>query len=292
MTDIIPKDPLEWCEVTQIEPDDFVVADGERGINRQLTELATRDAKLKADTEELRRLTRLNGNTILSLQENKANKTDIADYLHHATLERRGIVQLSNATDSNDETKAATPKAVHLVHNAIDALQRELQNKSTNSALSTQVRYLEDKIREQISLNNGQLERDWLTKQAELDRFKQTIERGQRNFAQSSTVFQMGGDVQALTQRVAALERRLNQERQVGMLSGVIRHGELIPLPNGFTQAQCRWIVTPGYIYDDTSGGDILFFETSADGNRRVRCLVEGKQSSRSWAQYLIFGIK
>ena len=79
----------------------------------------------------------------------------------------------------------------------------------------------------------------------------------------------------------------------VAVLTGEIAHGGTIPLPAGFTQEQCKWIVTPIMIYDDVLGGDIRYFECHAIGTRVVTCLVEGLSViSPSNAFYQIIGVK
>lgn len=80
--------------------------------------------------------------------------------------------------------------------------------------------------------------------------------------------------------------------QNIVVLQGVINHGGTIPLPSGFSEAQCRWMVTPHTIYDDVSSSDIMYFECHAQGTRVVTCLVEGKVSQKSKANYIIIGIK
>ena len=56
-----------------------------------------------------------------------------------ATLVQQGIVQLNSSTNSDSETQAATPKAVKIIKDLIDALTRNLGNYIPNSKKSSAV---------------------------------------------------------------------------------------------------------------------------------------------------------
>jgi hypothetical protein len=76
-----------------------------------------------------------------------------------------------------------------------------------------------------------------------------------------------------------------------GFLSGTINHGGVIPLPSGFTQAQCKWIVSTC----SSGGGSVDVFHCSADANRNVSCYVVqsyGAGTAYGVANYLIIGVK
>jgi hypothetical protein len=76
------------------------------------------------------------------------------------------------------------------------------------------------------------------------------------------------------------------------IIQGSITHGSTIPLPSGYTQDQCKWFVTPGFMFDDVSTPDISWFQCTVDSNRKVTLLIEGKISSASYANYTILGVK
>ena len=78
----------------------------------------------------------------------------------------------------------------------------------------------------------------------------------------------------------------------VAVLTGEIAHGGTIPLPHGFTEHECRWIVTPKMLRDDVTPSDINSFECHAIGTRVVTCLIEGFVSAKSKAIYHIIGVK
>ena len=92
----------------------------------------------------------------------------------------------------------------------------------------------------------------------------------------------------------------------IAILTGTIAHGGTIPLPSGFTQDQCRWMVST---YDDNpslhtwyingGGANMHYrFQCYAAGNRGVVCQVfhgYGGQSGTwvaSTANYIIIGVK
>ena len=56
-----------------------------------------------------------------------------------ATLVQQGIVQLNSSTNSDSETQAATPKAVKIIKDLIDALTRNLGNYIPNSKKSSAI---------------------------------------------------------------------------------------------------------------------------------------------------------
>ncbi|MDP8162793.1 pyocin knob domain-containing protein [Pasteurella skyensis] len=84
--------------------------------------------------------------------------------------------------------------------------------------------------------------------------------------------------------------KKINAE--VKILTGNIKHGGVIPLPAGYTQEQCKWMVTPHKMWDNISSNDMLGFQTYVDENRVVTCLVENSVSDMSSADYIIIGVK
>lgn len=76
----------------------------------------------------------------------------------------------------------------------------------------------------------------------------------------------------------------------LGILSGQAAHGETIPLPSGFTQDRCHWIVSPSEVgVENDVGLDRIFCRT--DANRVVYCrhsYEDGPELSNCTANYLI----
>ena len=91
----------------------------------------------------------------------------------------------------------------------------------------------------------------------------------------------------------------------VAVLTGTISHGGTIPLPSGYSEGQCRWMVS---MNDDNAGGiawdwqegvssDHIHSYCSANGTRVVTCyrtvLSEaGLQTHNGTANYIIIGVK
>jgi hypothetical protein len=88
----------------------------------------------------------------------------------------------------------------------------------------------------------------------------------------------------------------------IAVLTGTVAHGGTIPLPNGFTQEQCKWFVSvnddnpSGSVWDITESGSYLHykFQCYASSNRVVTCQAYHEYSG--WvagvANYMIIGIK
>ena len=86
----------------------------------------------------------------------------------------------------------------------------------------------------------------------------------------------------------------------VAILSGTIGHGGTIPLPSGFSESQCKWMVSVGYWDGGLDGGacDRIIF--TANGTRTVTAQgydhnwVDGgsTQTISGTANYIIIGIK
>ena len=99
----------------------------------------------------------------------------------------------------------------------------------------------------------------------------------------------------------------LDATGNVAVLTGTIAHGGTIPLPAGYTQAQCRWMVSmsednPTSIpWDITESGDRLHYhyKCTADSNRVVTALtyLDYRSSApgvpvNGNANYIIIGVK
>ena len=63
--------------------------------------------------------------------------------------------------------------------------------------------------------------------------------------------------------------------KSVAVLSGTIGHGNTIPLPSGFTEAQCKWLVS---VNDSNSGGDTWDLRDDVTANQYYeRCYTTGR---------------
>lgn len=79
----------------------------------------------------------------------------------------------------------------------------------------------------------------------------------------------------------------------VAVLSGTISHGGTIPLPSGYSQAQCKWTVSVSELSSGLGSNDIDFFVCSADSDRVVTCSGgNGDGSFVGIANYMIIGVK
>ena len=92
----------------------------------------------------------------------------------------------------------------------------------------------------------------------------------------------------------------------VAVLSGTIAHGGTIPLPSGFTEAQCKWLVS---MNDSNNGGDTWDLREGATTNQYYeRCFTTGRvvsaysvvseditdasETHDGVANYIIIGVK
>lgn len=84
------------------------------------------------------------------------------------------------------------------------------------------------------------------------------------------------------------------KSQNIVIMTGVIAHGETIPLPAGFTEEQCRWIVSINNTGVWDGGGDYKTTITcSADGTRVVTIQTSGGQYNYDTdANYMIIGVK
>lgn len=82
-----------------------------------------------------------------------------------------------------------------------------------------------------------------------------------------------------------------NGGNEVAILTGTIANGATIPLPGGYTQAQCAWMVAVGNVssnHGDHNASHNL--RMTADGNRVVTTTGIGTGSGT--ANYMIIGVK
>lgn len=115
----------------------------------------------------------------------------------------------------------------------------------------------------------------WIT----LGRTADTKDAGDNTVALATTAF--------VTAAIAAAP-----QTEVAVLSGTISHGGTIPLPSGYTEGQCKWMVSmsDGAVSSPYSISDIL---CSATGTRVVTCRVKHDATwVNATANYIIIGVK
>jgi hypothetical protein len=76
----------------------------------------------------------------------------------------------------------------------------------------------------------------------------------------------------------------------VSILTGTIAHGGTIPLPSGYTEAQCKWVAIPSNM-SDYGNNDMASFQVTTSG-RVVTVLVDGTAYAGNYATYVIIGVK
>jgi hypothetical protein len=81
----------------------------------------------------------------------------------------------------------------------------------------------------------------------------------------------------------------------ISIIQGTIEDGEKLPLPNGYTESQCSWVVSPRQVattgrtdgYDDGKG--IRFY---ADNDRNVIARFDGLGEVSGTANFIVIGVK
>lgn len=103
---------------------------------------------------------------------------------------------------------------------------------------------------------------------------------------------------------VAQIQDGVPKGSIVAVLSGTIAHGGTIPLPSGYTQEQCAWLVSPYQIGWYNVPGKTISSNTwdgdddeycYADANRVVTCRhtnANGSTYANKTANYIIIGVK
>lgn len=76
----------------------------------------------------------------------------------------------------------------------------------------------------------------------------------------------------------------------VAVLTGTISDGGTIPLPSGYTESQCKWLVVPSKMSDD-GNNDMSSFQVTTSG-RVVTVLVDGNVYPGNYASYIVVGVK
>ena len=95
------------------------------------------------------------------------------------------------------------------------------------------------------------------------------------------------------------------QLHSVSVLTGTISHGGTIPLPSGFSEGQCRWMVSmnndnpsnTAWDWQENLASDHIHSYCSANGTRVVTCYrtvlnETGTQTHNGTANYIIIGYK
>ncbi|QDB73993.1 putative tail fiber protein [Aeromonas phage 4L372D] len=76
----------------------------------------------------------------------------------------------------------------------------------------------------------------------------------------------------------------------ISILTGTVANGGTIPLPSGYSEAQCKWIASPANMSDD-GNNDMASFQVTTSG-RVVTVLVDGTAYPGNFATYFIIGVK
>lgn len=99
-------------------------------------------------------------------------------------------------------------------------------------------------------------------------------------------------DITQLANEIAGITNTLSTMiPKVSILTGTISSGGTIPLPSGYTQDQCRWMVSPKIFQHNSS--NFNGFECSVDSNRIVKAQTYASGSILDQnINYIIIGVK
>ena len=93
-----------------------------------------------------------------------------------------------------------------------------------------------------------------------------------------------------------SVEQIKNESSRVAILSGAIKNGEIIPLPDGYTEAQCRWMVSMQVPWVEKKDGKRIIgsFVTCYTTGRVVVCAGGSPPMAEfpSTANYIVIGVK
>ena len=93
------------------------------------------------------------------------------------------------------------------------------------------------------------------------------------------------------TTGIATLKDSAKPVAGIAIVTGTIVNGQQIPLPSGYTQSECKWIVAVGRVSsthgDHNAGHDLNFY---TDGNRNVT--TTGIGVGNGTANFMIIGVK
>lgn len=101
-------------------------------------------------------------------------------------------------------------------------------------------------------------------------------------------------------------QAKSEMQTQISVLTGTIAHGGTIPLPNGYTEAQCKWFVSMKDDNPENKTWDVL--EDDSVLNYKMECYTQGRKvvcrsfhhgergGEKIWvngiANYIIIGVK
>ena len=91
------------------------------------------------------------------------------------------------------------------------------------------------------------------------------------------------------------LDEAKNRAPKLSILTGTIAHGGTLPLPSGYSESQCKWMVSPAKIIDYATGDDLHHFSCTVDAQRKVSCLAENSgdtTGANTLANYIVIGVK
>ena len=80
----------------------------------------------------------------------------------------------------------------------------------------------------------------------------------------------------------------------IAVLCGTILPGQTLPLPSGYTEKECAWIVSSALVHDYGTPDDINWITCYVDKNRVVHVSVEGYEDVsgvHTFANYLVIGV-
>ena len=96
-----------------------------------------------------------------------------------------------------------------------------------------------------------------------------------------------------------SVEQIKNESSRVAVLSGTINNGETIPLPDGYSEAQCKWLVSANErnIENETMSNRLRCVNCYTEG-RTVRCYTKFATSKGGYfhygnsANFIVIGVK
>jgi hypothetical protein len=89
------------------------------------------------------------------------------------------------------------------------------------------------------------------------------------------------------------IEQIKNDDARVLLATGTAAHGETIPLPSGYAQSQCAWVVAP-YSAISTSNSGVDYFYSYATSARVIVSQIRSHDGTTSdgTVNYMIVGYK
>ncbi|MGL5016466.1 MAG: hypothetical protein ACRC6V_19640 [Bacteroidales bacterium] len=81
---------------------------------------------------------------------------------------------------------------------------------------------------------------------------------------------------------------------KISILTGTITHGQTIPLPSGYTEAQCKWLVSPNNVYMTENNEPFSYRLTCFTTGRVVSVYGstdDGSGVNPGTANYIVIGV-